>query len=250
MEDVILMIRRFLLTITIILPLFILMSSDVGASLLSIDKDGEITWKVLSEQDDSSLDVPTHSYIEVKRIADADVSANPSIELTKSGDKMNLSVIDDSEEREIDISNTQGDIVEIEERPEIQKINIGIKENKFSLRQKGVLALTEFPIKIDPVSARLAVGTSSGDRYLSVLPYEAVQGVLRTKLISRVNDNTLEIVENDSELQYAFSGEKVFNILDFYEYAIPVSLKVSATTGETVSIEGPDWYKVIGFFLS
>lgn len=230
--------------------LFFLGSSFADASILSINKDGEIVWKVLSEQDGVDLEVPVHSYIEVKKAGEESVDPKSSVELSKNGDKISLYVLKDNEKRQIDITSHNTDLIEVEERAEIQKISIGIKDDKFSLKQRGFFALTEFPIKIDPVSARLSIGTNSGDRFLSILPYEAVQGVLRTKLISRVDDNTLEIIEENRELQYSFSGEKVFNIFNFYEYAIPVSLKVSATTGETVLIEGPDWYKVIGFFLS
>src|SRR4030042_2516512 len=244
------MIKRFLVTITFVFLFLILGSSVIEASILSVGKNGEITWKVLSEQDSLDMDVPAHSYIEVKKVENNTVDPKSSIELSKSGDKISLYVFNDNEKRQIDIKNPNGDLIEIEERAEIQKINIGVRNDKFSLQQKGISALTEFPIKIDPQTAKLTVGTKSGDRFLSVLPYQAVPGVLRTKLISRVNDNRLEIIEEGRELQYSFSGEKIFNILGFFEYSIPVSLKVSATTGETVSIEGPAWYKVIGFFLS
>jgi hypothetical protein len=244
------MIKKFLVTINLTLLFFILGSSVVEASILSVDKDGEITWKVLSKEDSVGLDVPTHSYIEVKKVGDDAFDPKSSIELSRRGDKISLFVLKDNEKRQIDIANPNGDLIEIEERAEIQKINIGIKDDKFSLQQRGFSALTEFPIKIDPATAKLTVETKSGDRFLSILPYQAVEGVLRSRLISRIDDNRLEIIEEERELQYSFSGEKVFNIFDLFEYSIPVSLRVSASTGETISIEGPVWYKIVGFFLS
>ena len=244
------MVRKLFITANLVLLFSFLGTSEVEASILSVGVNGEITWKVLSEQDGMGLDIPTHSYIEVKKVGDDRVDPKSSIELSKSGEKISLYVFNENEKRQIEVTNTNFDLIEIEERPEVQKVNIGIDGDKFRLQQRGFIALTAFPIKIDPVTARLTVGTGSGDRYLSVLPYQAVQGVLRSKLISRVNDNRLEIIEEERELQYHFSGEKVFNIFDLFEYSIPVSLKVSATTGETVSIEGPVWYKVVGFFLS
>lgn len=231
--------------------LFLITSTSVAkASIISVGKDGVITWKVLSEQDSLQMDIPTHSYIEVKKVGDDTVDPKSSIELSKVGSKVNLLVYENNEKKQIDITNTNASLVEIEERAEIQRISIGIRNDKFSLQQRGFIAVTEYPIKIDPKTANLTIGTKSGDRFLSILPYQAVQGVLRSKLITRINDNNLEIIEEGSELQYSFSGEKVFNIFDLFEYKIPVSLKVSASTGETVSIEGPTWYKVIGFFLS
>ena len=217
---------------------------------MSVGADGEITWKVLSKQDSADLDIPTHSYIEIKKVGDDAVDSKSTIELSKNGDKISLYVFNDNEKRQIDITTANYDLIEIEERPEVQRINIGIKDDKFSLQQRGFFALTDFPIKIDPLSARLTIGTGSGERFLSILPYQVAQGVLRSKLISRIDNNRLEIIEEGRELQYSFSGEKVFNIFGLFEYTIPVSLRVSATTGETVSIEGPVWYKIVGFFLS
>lgn len=244
------MIKKFLIFISVALFFLFFGFSRAEASILSIGKDGEVIWKVLSEQDSTEIDIPTHSYIEVKKVTDKDVDPKSSVELSKNGDKINLFVLKGNEKRQIDITNQNIELVEIEERAEIQKINIGVRDNKFSLRQRGFSALTDFPIKIDPETARLTVQTESGDRFLSVLPYQAVQGILRSKLINKINDNLLEIIEEERELQYSFSGEKIFNIFDLFEYSIPVSLRVSATTGETVSIDGPLWYKIIGFFLT
>ena len=244
------MINRLFFTFGLVGLLLISGTSAAVASIISVKENGEITWNVLSDQDSSDADVQTHSYIEVKRVGDDAVDPRTSIELSKAGNKVSLSVFKDNEKRQIDITNSNGNLIEIEERPETQKINIGIRDDKFSLQQRGIIALTDYPIKIDSQTANLTVGTDSGDRYLSILPYQAVQGVLRSKLISRVDENRLEIIEVDRELQYSFSGEKVFDIFGFFEYKIPVSIKVSASTGETVSIEGPTWYKVIGFFLS
>ena len=245
-----LMAKRLLLAIVFVFLLFALGSSVADAAILSVDKNGKIVWKVLSERDGPNNDIPTHSYIEVTKIADSSVKANTSIELSKSEGKIDLYVYEDNQKRQINITNLGSSVIEIEERAEVQKVNIGIKDDKFSLQQKGYFALTEFPIKINPESANLTLATGSGEKYLSILPYQIAQGALRSKIISRIDNNRLEIIEEERDLQYFFSGEKVFNILGFYEYSIPVSLRVSATTGETVSIEGPSWYKGIGFFLS
>jgi hypothetical protein len=244
------MIKSLIASIFLTLFFNFFIASTVQASIISISKDGEITWKVLSEQDAFGVDIPTHSYIEVKKVADEETTSNSSVELSKSGDKISLFVTNNNESRKVNITDSESNLIEVEERPEIQKINIGYREGKFSLQQRGIVALTDFPIKIDSQTANLTVGTGSGDKFLSVLPYQIVQNVLRSKLITRVTDNRLEIIEEDRELRYSFSGEKVFDIFGFFEYKIPVSMKVSASTGETISIEGPTWYRVIGFFLS
>jgi hypothetical protein len=244
------MVKKANIIFFIVVLLLISSSSTTKASLLVIEESGKVTWKVLSEQDSVNLEIPTHSYIEVKKAGDSQPNENALVELSKTNGKVNLIVVTGDEKRQVEIGSTNGDLIEIEERPEIQKVNIGVKDGKFSLYQKGISALTDFPIKIDPETAKLTIATESGERFLSILPFQAVQGVLRSKLITRVDGNKLDIIEQERELQYSFSGQKVFNIFNLFEYSVPVSLKVSASTGETVSIEGPVWYKVIGFFLS
>lgn len=238
------------LTSLLILLLFSSSTHSIYASLLVIEKDGQVIWQVLSEEDSTDLDIPTHSFLEIKKTAGVTPNPTSTVELSKKDGKVTLIVTSENEKRQIDVSSEDIELVKIEERPEVQKVAIGFQDGKFNIQQKGISAITDFPIKIDPSTARLTVATQSGERFLSILPYQAVQGVLRSKIISKVDNNKLDIVEHERELQYSFSGQKIFNILNFFDYSVPVTLKVSATTGETVSIEGPVWYKVIGFFLS
>ncbi len=244
------MVKKVIILLFLFVIFLNLSSSSVYASVLSVGKNGEIIWKVLSQEDSLDISVPSHSSIEVKKVFDDSVNPKSLIELRKDDGKISLSVFNDNESREISVNGFREDLIEVEERAEVQRFNIGVVDNKFSISQGKFLALTEYPIQVDPKSARISLKTESGERFLAMLPSDVVRGVLKSKLISRVKDNLLEIKEEKRDLQYSFSGEKVFNIFNFFEYSVPVSLKVSAITGETVSIDGPFWYKIIGFFFS
>jgi len=221
------------LTASFIIGLFILLlsSSNANASLLVVKKDGEVTWNVLSEED-TALGIPTHSYLEVKKAGEVTPSSTSVITLSKKNDKISLFVDSGNEKRELDVTNWQEDLLEIEERAEVQKLKINLNEGT-----------------IDSKSAELSLVTPSGERFVSIFPLEAVEAVLRTKLITKAVNPKIEIVEKERELQYIISGEKVFNILGIYEYSIPITSYISASTGEILSVDSPTWFKYVKFLF-
>jgi hypothetical protein len=218
------------------------------ASLVVIDDTGQIVWNVLSEEI-SSLDIPRHSYIEVKKAAEVTPASTSTITLKKKGDKVSLVVSGGGQERQLDVSNWQEDLVEIEERPEVQKLAIGVRGDKFTLNQKGVTAETPYPISVDSEKAEISLETPTGAKFVSVLPLEAVESALRTNLMSRITDHNVEMLEKESELQYSIQGEKVFNFFKMFDYSIPVNLFVSASTGKVLDLEAPGWFRFINFLF-
>ena len=224
--------------------------STAFASLLVIDEGGQVVWKVLSEKDSIALEIPRHSFIEIKKAARKEADEGSRVNLTKTDDKISLVVTSNNETRELDVSGWENDLVEIEQRGEIQKIIVGVVDNKFSLEQKGIKALTDFPIEIDAKTAEFSVKTSTGNRFISVLPFEVVETLLRSKLLNKITNNEIQILEQERELQYVVSGEKVINVLGFFQYSVPVSASLSVSTGEILGIEAPIWYKAISFLFT
>lgn len=230
--------------------LFLISSNFVNASILVVGSDGNMTWNVLAF-DSSSLDIPQYSSIEVKKTPDGKPDSNSIVSLEKElSGKISLVVSSDNEKRELDVSNVKEELIEVEERPSVQKMTIGIYENSFSLMQRGVKALTDFPLSVNSKTARIVVKTPTGEKYLSILPYEAAETTLRTKWITKISDSQVKILEEDRELQYQVSGEKIFNILNLTEYSVPVEVRLSTSTGEVLTVNAPIWYKVLGFLLT
>ncbi|MBU0570341.1 hypothetical protein KKB40_06240 [Patescibacteria group bacterium] len=226
-------------------------SSNINASLLVVDEKGEIVWNVLSEDDDLlALEVTKRSQIEVKKAAEEKTDASSVISLEKNDGRVSLVVTSDTGTRELDVSDMSGELVRVEERAQVQEIALGVVGDKFSLKQKGISALTNFPIKVDAQRAEFSVRTSSGDKFISILPFQAVEILLRSKLLNRIENNEIEIIEEGQELQYLVVGERLLNVLDIFEYSVPVTTKLSASTGEILSIEAPIWYKVVAYFLT
>lgn len=221
-----------------------------NASIVKIDKEGDVSWNVLSQQDDYSLDIPQHSYIEVKKAGDVEPDHEASVNLLKDSGGLSMVVLSGNETRQLDVSGVNGDLVEIEERGEMQRIVIGVSEDRFSLQQGRITALTDYPIGVDTKSANISLTTPSGDRFLSILPIQAVETLIKSNLLSNIKDNLVEIVEEERELQYKIEGEKRLEFFDLVNYVVPVKSTISASTGEVLSIEAPVWYKVVAILLT
>ena len=149
------------------------------------------------------------------------------------------------------MTNYQDEIVEIEERPEVERFTISLSEGKFIIDQGGILAETYFTINIEPKTAELTLETPSGFRYLSILPREAVETILRAKTINRLKEGSkLIISEQNRELSYEIFGDRVIDVFNLVEYSVPVSSRVSASTGEILSVNQPTWLRILGFLFT
>lgn len=241
--------KRIIFVIFVIFYLAIF-PSELNAAFLVIDEKGSIVWKVLSYEDDYSLEIPRHSSLELKKVnEESNRSGESVVNLLKEDGKVSLLVASDNETREVDVSGVSGELVVVEERADIQEIKVSVEEDKFSLEQKNIKAYTDFPVKIDSRTAELTLKTQSGERFLSILPAQAVETLIRSNVLSNVKDNKIEIVEEDNKLQYLVEGDKKLDFFEVFNYTVLVKSRVSASTGEILTIEAPVWYKVVAFLI-
>lgn len=239
---------RYLLVSLLTIFLTFISSKGVSASIVTVTSEGETVINVLSEQD-FYLEIPQSESLEVREIAGSDSIKGSTIALLKDQDKFKLSVDSSGSEKTLDVTEVQENIIEIEERPETEKIAIKIKDDKFLLTQDKLIAQTDYEIRVNPEIAGITLSTPSGFRFLSIFPKGAVDTVLRARVMDRV-ENTIELNEgDDGALSYIVKGQKVINLFDLYEYKVPVKARISASTGEVLSIEQPEWLSIIGFLL-
>lgn len=240
-----------LLIIGLFLIFYFLLAGSVKASLVNVGQEGDVIVKVLSSEDSIALEIPQSDYLEVKNIAKEIPDPESKISLDKNEGEIMLKVATKSGEKSLDVTNYEDEVIEIEERPQTKKVAISIVDNKFVIKQGGVSAITDYEINIDPASARLTLVTKSGLKFLSILPRQAVETMLRSKLVNRLNrQDRFEITEEKGgELAYVVSGEKTFNVFELFEYAIPVVARVSASTGEILEIEQPEWLNSLNFLF-
>lgn len=223
---------------------------DAQASLIAVKNSGEVVVKVLSSQDEIVLGIPKTEFLEVKEVAETNTSPDSRISLVKKEEKFVLRVESDTGESSLDVTNWGESVVEIEERGAVKRIQIGVVDGKFSIEQNGVIALTEFPITINPRENELSVTTSSGSIFLSVLPVEAAESALRSRFISKLEKKIFLAEEEMGVLAYTIKGEKVIDFFRLFDYKIPVTAYVSASTGEILLVDGPEWFKIFGFLFA
>jgi len=249
MCGILLLVKKLQLIFITLFALVFINTKTANAKLITVDPQGEVVWSVLSEEDESSLDVPDHSYLEIKEVAEESTTKDSTVNLSKKDDKLSLVVTSGNKTREMDVSNWKEDLIEVEERAETQKMTIGIDGDKFALKHKSVTALTDFPLSVDTKSAKISIETPSGDKYISILPYQAVQTLLRSKLINFVTGNKIAIIDRNNNLEYEITGDKTFNLLGIYIYSVPVKSYISVATGEIADVEAPVWYKAVSTLL-
>lgn len=218
---------------------------EVSASFVEVDGQGKVIVKVLSSEA-NSLPVNKPDDLEVKRAAGEESGAD-LISLARDGERISLSV---GNEKRFDVTSWEEDLVEVEERDNVKKILISVKDNRFIIRQEEVSAVCDFPIRIDPVKNRFTVETPSGEKYLAVLPYDAAQSALRAKAISSFSNSSMDITEEEKDLSYSVKGEKSLNILNVYRLNLPVTAKISASTGEVLGTDEPVWLKILSFLMA
>jgi hypothetical protein len=223
---------------------FFVFSVPIQASYVTISPDGVVVMKVLSDQDEKS-----GSTLKVTKLAENPVGLTPEVTLKREKDTVQMLVTNTDGTKELHVPGKTDTLLEIEERPETQKITIGIQAEQFFLREKNYIALTSLPLTIDAQSAHLVATSENGETLLSILPMEAAEATLRSGIVSSITDNTMEILEENNTLQYKISGKKVFSLLRIYDYTVPVDAYVSVTDGSITKIDSSTWYRFVNFLV-
>ena len=225
--------------------LFIVYSTNAHASYVTVSPEGKLVVKVLADQTEKG-----GSSLAVTKLAENTVTNKmPAVTLTKNNDSVQMVVTNSDGTKELTVPEKTDTLVEIEERPETQKISIGLQNDQFFVRQKNYVALTHFPLTVDAQSAHLVAKGESGDTLLTILPMEAAESTLRSGILTKVTDNTMELIDEDHGLQYKITGEKVFSFLHIYDYTVPVEAYVSVTDGSILRIDSSTWYRFMNFLV-
>lgn len=232
----------FLLILSAFLPLFF--PQRVDASFLVVKGSGQVIVNVLASETSLALDVPQRGELGVKDVA-SEGSSSENISLSKENNMISLRV---GADKTYDVSNWKDNIIEIEERPDVKSIKIELLDGQFKIESDGIFALTDLPITIDPSRNKFSVTTPTGERYVSILPSDATQTVLRAKTLTETQ-TAMNLIEEGGILSYLVKGDKNVNFFDFYNMKVPVTAKVSASTGEIISVDQPPWLRVLSFIL-
>lgn len=236
--------RKIIYIISLFIFTTLFIPKSAYASLVTISKDGEVIENVLADSDSTVLNVPKTSF-DVKKVAEGDT--NDNVYLTKNEGKISMVL---SGGKTLDVTNWKEDLVEVEERGDTKKLNIFLENGLFNIKQGSIVATTEFPITINPKDNRFSLETPSGEKYLAILPDEAVNIALRAKTVTEVYQDKIAISEENKDLCYVVAGKKNINLFNVYNLGVEVTAKISASTGEIVGTDEPVWMKVISLLTA
>lgn len=227
---------------------FIFCASPAKAALVTFTDSGQAQWNVLALTDNAE-----ESILEVRQIASTTPSSsNVSVSLFNDGKTVLLQYGDGNDEKKVDLSDYEEEIIEIEERYSPRKLAILAHEDGFAIKQLGITALTTYPVKVSSEKNRLSVVTPTGERVLKVMPHEAVSQVIRSNILTNVSGSGQVLLEEGSEgeVEYLLKGKKDVILFKVFLIEVPISVRVSALSGNIMEIDQPIWYSLIGFFLN
>lgn len=303
-----------ILVALLVIPLFAYVRF-ANATFLIVDEHGKLEWQVLSrssdddandksgsskspetpspkvEEDRDKEGVDEEKKIGEKRKFEVEVrttnqgrgkATGTEVRIKTEEGRIKLRVATPSGQTEMDVTDLGGDIVRVRERVEDHEIRIRAREDRLEIRQKGIGALTHFPISVNPQTNELTVTTPSGTRVVAVLPSVAVENILQSNIMDRIlasraapspspgetpepeeeateeaeleetdePEQEIELVERDGKLAFKIEGAKSVRFLNFLPVEVPITAHVSAQTGETLAISRPWFLTLFGFLFS
>lgn len=145
------------------------------------------------------------------------------------------------------------EVVKIVDRLDKTGIKIATAGGELLVTRNNVAALSQFPLQIDLATNQLIASTSAGTRVLTVLPDQAVQNMLAANVISRLGppfireaitagqvtsiSQVVDLGLRNNIPVYEIAGIRDFRLLGFIPVSQPVSVVVSAETGEVITTE-------------
>lgn len=174
---------------------------------------------------------------------------------TPDGRKIKTKVEDDGTTK-VEVEHGQlklkdDELGELEDELAEDNIKIATGSGKTVLAKNNVAAFTDFPLSIDVGTNQLIVTTPAGQKVVAVLPDQAVQNLLATGIVNKIEQSSdpnltselgqlggvvkLEIRNN--EVVYKVKGIKTHNLLGFIPVDTSTTAFVSAQTGQPVAQE-------------
>ena len=128
---------------------------------------------------------------------------------------------------------------------EKKDVKIATAPGQIALVNKRVGALSAFPISVDPTTRQLTVTTPAGVKVVTVLPQQAIDNMLASKVMDdvlgeKVNNNLggipnlVKLETENGVLGYKVKGTKNHRLLGFISIKTGVEAFVSAENGQVV----------------
>lgn len=215
--------------------------------------------QIQSEGDKTETEIETSDGQKVKTKTEDDGTTKIEIEHGELKIKYKVvngevtKTVEDEDGNEVELEDTE--VAELEDELdnelEDEGIEISTRSGKPSFVRNRVAATTQFPLSIDVGTNQLIVTTPAGSKAVAVLPDEAVQALLATKVVDQITstpdtqtptgsgsaNTVVELRVIDNEPVYEVKGTKEYKLFAFIPVTQPVTAVVSAETGQVVGTQ-------------
>lgn len=187
---------------------------------------------------------PTTTLVPTPTTKQPEIKKEPQLLLSQmklkyqiSGGQMSL-IVQDKIGKTISLDDIQ--LREIESlalnRLEKEGITLNLTtENQLAIIDNKVTAITDLPILVDIGSRSLLVSTSDGPVPIICLPDKALKNIIKLGIVANVNSKVVPRIEySGGELIYKFEATKVYKVLGRFSVTAPVTISVSASSGDVV----------------
>lgn len=152
---------------------------------------------------------------------------------------------DNNDEVELEDEAKDEALDKVETELEEDDIRIATAPGQIALVNKRVGALSNFPLSVDSTTRELTVTTPAGSKVVAVLPQQAIDNMLASKVMDFVvgekvdNElasipNLVKLEEKGGVLVYKIKGTKTNKLLGFIPIKTQVEAFVSAENGQVV----------------
>lgn len=139
---------------------------------------------------------------------------------------------------------------ELENELEKEGVKIATGGGHLAIAKNKYAATTNFPLSVDVNTKQLIVTTPAGQKAVTVLPDQAIQNLLATGVISKIESQASDVIlnkdlgnldgvakleERDNEMVYKVEGMKNHKLLGIIPISVPTTAYVSAQSGNVIA---------------
>lgn len=220
---------------------------------------GGLEMKTQSEGDKQETEIETTDGQKIKTKIEDD--GTTKIEIENGSIKLKYSI--ENGQVVLKAENEDGDTLEIEDdelaelendvEDELEDDDVKLvptADNQLALTQNQVAAVTNFPLSINVETKELIITTPAGQKIVTILPEQAVQNLLATGIINRIETSSADtdtqtqlgaltgVVKLDvrnNDVVYKINGVKTHQVLGFIPVDTQTTAFVSTDDGSVVA---------------
>ncbi|GIW57645.1 MAG: hypothetical protein KatS3mg083_590 [Candidatus Dojkabacteria bacterium] len=166
---------------------------------------------------------------------------------------------EDGEEVEMGEEEVKNIEDEIETKLEKEGIKVTSAGADLLFSKNNITALSRFPLAISTETNKLIVTTPKGERVVAVLPDDAVNQILKLKVIDSLEKTEsngpsersaqgIELTTRNGEIVYKILGKRTYRLFSLIPIQSSLEAQVSAETGQVISVDKPIITRIIDFF--